>query len=431
MRRAFVTGWDGPPEARLQHAEHDANRISEFLGKPPFDFEVQLLRPTASAVEFRHDLFNLTETATSEDVLIVFAACHGVVDQELLLLPNSFDDDRPLSTGVLVSDVMHALARSRSLNKLLMLDCCNAASALPKMGSRRADEELEAVTGKPENFLLFAASNRFESAREFEDLNGGFFTDSFIKSAGQVTVQYDKDPLRRLERELQEQATAFNRRRKLRRRDSVPYPRLLGEGKLSFPLCSPGLIRYPRIELPIGMCLIKLPWDGAENESPRYAVTISADGPKKQSSEGVWSISELPVTNRLYRIFVEESGHPAPVGEAWSGESWEGPFFPWEHEHFGHDDLPVVCVTYDDAYAFARWASRICGLEIRLPPVGLWEFAAFGPNPPNLRSPKTWLTVQESIHHRANGPTAVTSSELRRTRSGAYRPDRQRLGVVF
>lgn len=74
--------------------------------------------------------------------------------------------------------------------------------------------------------------------------------------------------------------------------------------------------------------------------------------------EAFW-IDACEVSNAQYRRFVMESGHRAP-------RHWREPYdASW-------DELPVVCVTADDASAYARWAGK------RLPTVVEWERAARG-----------------------------------------------------
>jgi formylglycine-generating enzyme required for sulfatase activity len=95
-----------------------------------------------------------------------------------------------------------------------------------------------------------------------------------------------------------------------------------------------------------------------------------------------FAMGEYPVTVAEFRAFVQETGYPIEnsctmqhrqdghwVYERNRGYSWRDPGFPQK------DDYPVVCVSWDDAQAYADWLSKKTGHHYTLPSEAQYEYA--------------------------------------------------------
>jgi len=92
---------------------------------------------------------------------------------------------------------------------------------------------------------------------------------------------------------------------------------------------------------------------GAVNERPVHRVFVDEV-----------AIGRFAVTNRLYRIFIEDSGHQTSQG--------------WDDPRFNHPDQPVTSVSWFDATDYCAWLSQQSGKHYRLPTEAEWERAARG-----------------------------------------------------
>ena len=107
-------------------------------------------------------------------------------------------------------------------------------------------------------------------------------------------------------------------------------------------------------------------WD---NEGPRRSVRIGYR----------LAVGRYEVTVGEFGRFVAATGHQAagPCWTAQDGQWRENRDRGWRDPGFRQGDrFPVLCVSWDDAQAYASWLSRKTGTDYRLLTEAEWEYAA-------------------------------------------------------
>ena len=98
------------------------------------------------------------------------------------------------------------------------------------------------------------------------------------------------------------------------------------------------------------------------------------EGPQRQVTIPKLAVGKYEVTVGQYAEFVKEiknkTGHKTGNCDIPKGKSWDDPGFNKTNDH------PVVCVSWDDASAYADWLSTKTGYEYRLLTEAEWEYAA-------------------------------------------------------
>jgi len=137
-----------------------------------------------------------------------------------------------------------------------------------------------------------------------------------------------------------------------------------------------------------------------KGERPRVKATIAKP----------FAIAKTEVTIAQFRIFMEETKHKSNIA-VWKGEplvgcnyydgksygyianhSWENPGYPQR------EDAPVVCVSWSDADAYAKWLSKKTGRKYRVPSSVEFEYASRA----GSENPWFWGTNPEMACEYAN-----------------------------
>ena len=151
---------------------------------------------------------------------------------------------------------------------------------------------------------------------------------------------------------------------------------------------------------------LRVPARNGADEAPKHRVYIA----------GRFALGETEVTRGAFAAFVRATGHAPPpgcwkhMGSKWteqSGKDWQDPGYVQDDRH------AVVCVSWGDAQAYARWLSTRTGRAYRLPTEAEWEYAARA----GVASARFWGQAEGDACRYAN-VADLTGAEVLNWRTG-------------
>jgi len=126
--------------------------------------------------------------------------------------------------------------------------------------------------------------------------------------------------------------------------------------------------------------MVLIPGGSFEMGSPSHeAGRRDNEGPVHRVNVSSFAMGRNAVTRRQFSAFVTETGYDVGDkcwtfengrGEVRQGRSWRDVGYPQDDNH------PAVCVSWNDAIAYAQWISLKTGKNYRLASEAEWEYAA-------------------------------------------------------
>ena len=177
----------GQQQYNLTYAEKDAMDISVFFEKNHKEYDNCFTKTLVNEQITRENVENLKEflkNARENDVVILFAAGHGVLDRELDYYFSAYDMDfeNPSERGIPYDVFEQLMANTKSRKKVMFLDACHS-------GEIDKDEVIENFVLEEQGDLVFRGLDRtiknVETINSF-DLSKTLFADMRMNSGTTV-----------------------------------------------------------------------------------------------------------------------------------------------------------------------------------------------------------------------------------------------------
>jgi len=378
----------------LHFAAADAQRVCDLLTDPQRGgFERSkvklLLNREATREAILIALKALEGSATPEDTVFIYFSGHGLEDGGMsYFIPADGNPQLLTDTGISLDRFNESLSRCPAGRKVVMLDACHSGVIEGRKGSglmtqdfrRRAFQEAK---GR----IVLSSCGPGEASYEWKEQGRSVFT-YYLGEALEGAADKDGDGFVTADEAAKytcEKVEEWAFQHGLKQTPQREYYALTGDIVLA---CRPGrneseIASYLGRSGPAftpGLTPSKLGWgaddkaypdkfvvnprDGAEMlwvPAGTFAMGSNEDDSEKPihqvTLDGLW-LYRTEVTNGQFAKFAEASGRP--IEGNWKDYSGRG------------ENHPVVCVTWNDAKAYAEWAG------MALPTEAQWEYGARG-----------------------------------------------------
>ena len=148
---------------------------------------------------------------------------------------------------------------------------------------------------------------------------------------------------------------------------------------------------------------------GEEEREALAAAFRHRSEPQRTVTVPAFAAGRFEVTRGQYRAFAAATGRATDGCFVWVGAGFEkDPTKDWRNPGYPQDDThPVVCVSWDDATAYAAWLARRTGKAYRLLTEAEWEYAARA----GTTTSRHWGDAGPSCRH-ANGADLTTAAQV-------------------
>jgi hypothetical protein len=276
-KKAFIIGIN---TLGLVHSENDAKLFKKSLEN--HDYEISIPNGTAKQ-DIMSELDDFFDRTNKTDTLIFYFSGHAYAPRgDLLLVIN--DDLSKKRSVINFSNVLYDIESCNASDKLIILDCCQANTAIQNWEPQQSDR-----------FRMLTAIDRLEKAKEIVELEASFLTyhlsQCLLKPPPEIVDSSNSIRINQVYRYIEKVAKTYNKTNEIQ----VPIPNLLGNHKSNIKLSS--VNPQSIVTMDNQMEALPVPFDVLDELNSFIEEYIN--------SQTFFELSDSSSENTFYDIFVE------------------------------------------------------------------------------------------------------------------------------